>query len=77
MNTSATAVQKELTIEGAKKLAKQAQVTVLRSDNTEAVNSLDDPASISPAESTVEVKGKKIALSAAAYSFTIVRVKMQ
>jgi hypothetical protein len=48
---------------------------VLKSDNPEAVNSLDQPILVSPTESPVEVKTKKAIVTLAANSFSVLRVK--
>jgi len=63
-------------LQGIKKLPKQAIVTVLKSADLLAVNSLANPAAVTPQESVMDIKGKKMALLLAPYSFTVLRVKM-
>ncbi|MFT3824803.1 MAG: alpha-L-arabinofuranosidase C-terminal domain-containing protein [Chitinophagaceae bacterium] len=75
VNTSGNTQQASFAIDGIKKLASAATVTVLKSD-TSTINSFDNPKAVSPAESTVQVKGKKISLSLAPYSLNVVRIKM-
>jgi alpha-N-arabinofuranosidase len=65
----------EVMLEGAGKLASSGSTLVLSSPQKDAVNSLDDPKHISPVEGAVPVKGKKVNLSLAPSSLTIVRVK--
>ncbi|MFT3934592.1 MAG: alpha-L-arabinofuranosidase C-terminal domain-containing protein [Chitinophagaceae bacterium] len=66
-----------LSLEGAKKLASQASVATLQSDDLFSVNNFEQPQKIAPKETSLPVKGKKLNLTAAPYSFTVVRVKMQ
>jgi alpha-L-arabinofuranosidase len=76
VNTSANAQTKEINLEGVKKLAPKASVMVLKSDDPNKVNSLDDPKAVSPVQQEVNVSGGKISLSAAPYSLTVMRVKI-
>lgn len=65
-----------LLLDGIKKLAKQATLTVLSGGELYATNTFDTPAGVSPKESVIDVKGKKLELTAAPYSFTVLRIKM-
>jgi len=76
VNASAKEQTNTLSLEGIKKLAAQAKLTVLQSDNLYSVNSFAEPQKIAPKESVVAIKGKMINLVAAPYSFSILRVKM-
>lgn len=75
VNTSANTQQSAFMLQGIKKTGTSASVTVLKSD-TSAINSFDNPTAVSPVESTVPLKGKKLSLQLAPYSFTVVRIKM-
>ena len=66
----------EVKLEGMKKPDAKARLTVLKSNNLEAVNSLEAPSVIAPVETTIDVKGKVIGLILAPYSFSLVRVKL-
>jgi alpha-L-arabinofuranosidase len=66
-----------INLQGAKKLAKQANVQTMQSDDLYAVNSFAEPTKVSPKSSVVDVKGKQIELVTAPYSFTVIRVKLQ
>jgi alpha-L-arabinofuranosidase len=61
---------------GAKKMAKQASQIVLQSNDLSMVNSFDSPGNIAPRETAVAVKGNKVNITAAPYSFNILRVKL-
>jgi len=65
-----------LSLEGVKKLAKDAKLTLLQSTNLDAVNSFSNPGNISPRESVLPWKGKKTEYKAAPYSFSILRIKI-
>jgi len=65
-----------LSLEGVKKLAKDAKLTLLQSTNLDAVNSFSNPGNVSPRESVLPWKGKKTEYKAAPYSFSILRIKI-
>ena len=75
VNVSATAQSVQLRIEGVKRLAGSATLTVLRGDGLDAVNNLGAPAVVSPADREIAVKGGKISLEAAPYSFSVFKVR--
>lgn len=74
VNAAETAVNTSITLEGGKYEAKAKQI-LLKSDNVNAVNSLDSPMNIVPSESTIAIKANKVALSVAPSSLTILRIK--
>ena len=76
VNASAKPQSNTLLIEGIKKWAPQATLTVLRSDELYSVNSFSDPQKIAPVESVISTKGKQIQLVAAGYSLSVVRIKL-
>jgi alpha-L-arabinofuranosidase len=74
VNISATAQDIQLNIEGIKKMAKNATLTVLQSDELKAVNTMDNLKAVSPEDNEVKVNGKKVNLSAAPYSLSILKL---
>ena len=76
VNTADKEQAYEALLEGIKKLPKQASVTVLKSADLNTINTINTPVAVVPQQSMMEVKGKKIALNLAPYSFTVLRVKM-
>ena len=60
---------------GGKKIAAKGLLTVLQSNDLNSVNSFDAPGNISPKESALIIKGKKINILAAPYSLNVIRVK--
>lgn len=75
VNVSNEAQDTEIAMDGVKKLG-SGTITVLKSDNLNAVNSLDKPKHISPVEEALKVSGKKVNLSLAPHSLSVIRVKM-
>jgi alpha-L-arabinofuranosidase len=63
-------------LEGVKKLAATAKLTVLQSDDLFSVNTFETPTKVAPQEREMVVKGKQIIVSTAPYSFTVLRVKI-
>ncbi len=76
VNASAKEQSNVLLLEGVKQFAKEGKLTVLQSDNLDAVNSFDHPDLVSPKESTIAIKSKKIEYKSAPYSFNVIRIKM-
>jgi len=76
VNASGKEKIKGIRLEGIKKMPAQGLLTVLQSNDPSNVNSFDTPQHVAPKESAIIIKGKKIDLSAAPYSFSVIRVKM-
>jgi alpha-L-arabinofuranosidase len=76
VNTTGTSATHAVNVTGVKKFDKKAKVTVLQSTDMNAVNSLDQPKALSPADTEMDVSGKKLNITTAPNSFTVVRVKM-
>jgi alpha-L-arabinofuranosidase len=77
VNTTGQAQRPVIHIEGVKKMAKLAQLTVLKASELDKVNSLEDPTAISPTGGQVSCEGKKLHPTLAPWSFTVVRIKME
>jgi Alpha-L-arabinofuranosidase len=77
INTTDKAVSAPIVLDGAGKLDSKALMVVLKSDNPEAVNSLEQPNLITPKEQSFTVNSKTIMPVLDAYSFTIIRIKMR
>jgi alpha-L-arabinofuranosidase len=73
VNSSGNEKAVSFAVEGVKKLATQASVTVL-SGLPDQVNSLDNPFEVAPVSTTQTIKGKKIDVSLKPNSFTVIRV---
>jgi alpha-L-arabinofuranosidase len=76
VNTGATAHNSEITIEGVKKLATTATADVLKNADPQQANTFAQPTTVSPTQETIKLKGKKVPVTLAPYSFQVIRVKM-
>ena len=76
VNASNKTQTNTLALQGVKKLAAKGTLTVLQSDELYSVNSFDNPTKVAPKESVIAIKGKKMELVSAPYSFTLLRVKI-
>jgi len=76
VNVSAKAQTIPLNIEGAGKLTGKGTLTVLRSDEATAVNSIGDTPAVFPSDKDIAIKNGKLTVDASPYSFTVLRVKL-
>jgi alpha-N-arabinofuranosidase len=76
VNSSDKIRSSNLVLDGTKKLAPKGKIIVLKSDDLNRVNSLDQPTLVSPVEQEFLIKGKTINHELAPYSFTVFRVKV-
>jgi len=76
VNTGATAQTPDIRVEGIKKLAPTGVLTVMKG-TLDKTNSLEAPLTVSPSESEITFKERKLSPALEPYSFTIIRVKMQ
>ncbi len=63
-------------LDGIKKVATQAEVTTLQNNDLNSENSFSNPRNVSPQESSVNVKSKKLNFTSMPYSFSVIKVKM-
>ena len=73
VNSSAAEKNTSYVIEGYKKLAAQATVTVL-TGGADEINTVDNPFNVMPVVTTVAVKGKKFDLVLKPFLFTVIKV---
>lgn len=76
VNASGKEQSNLLSFEGVKKLAKQANLTILQSNDLSVVNSFAYPTMIAPQQTTIDIKEKKIVFTTAAYSLSVLKIKM-
>jgi alpha-L-arabinofuranosidase len=76
VNASANVQVNEVEVKGVSKMNSVGKIWVLKS-SLDGMNSLSDPMAISPTEQTIPIKGKRINLSLAPYSFSVVKIKIQ
>lgn len=76
VNASGKPQAVQLTIRDAGRLAKNATVTTMQSNDLTAYNTLGMAAMVRPVERTIAVNGNHMALDALPYSFSVYRLKM-
>ncbi len=75
VNTSDKVQSTELQLATKKKTSANGVMLVLKSENMDAVNSLDNPTQLSPQQLPLKLKGKGTTLSLPAHSMTVVKIK--
>ncbi len=76
-NTSDKEQIREVNLEGIKKFDAKAKLIVLKNNNPEALNTFENATNVSPVEETITLNPKKkISLTLAPNSFTVLRVKL-
>jgi alpha-L-arabinofuranosidase len=76
VNAGGTAQSRDLQVDGVKRFQNTGKLIVLKGDSLGTVNSFEQATAVSPVEQQVNIKGKKISLALAPYSFSVLRVKM-
>jgi alpha-N-arabinofuranosidase len=76
VNVSANAMNRDIQVDGVKKLDKNAALTILTADGLTDINSFSQPYKVKPKEQELKLKGKKLSVPLAPYSLTVVRVKI-
>jgi alpha-L-arabinofuranosidase len=77
VNTAGKPQTAAIKLNGNKKPAAKARLTVLQNNNLEAVNSLDNPVVIVPTEQSIDIKGQTIAVTLMPYSLSVIKVKLK
>jgi alpha-N-arabinofuranosidase len=77
VNTAASAQNSNVVLQTTRKVLPKAVMTVLKSDNLNGLNTIEDPETIKPADQEIVLKGKNVTLTLAPYSLTVVRIRMQ
>jgi len=77
VNSTDKAQIAKVVLEGTKKLAPKGKITVLKSEDLNRVNSLEQPTLVNPVEQEFIMKGKTINQELAPYSFTVIRIKQK
>ncbi|RZK45830.1 MAG: alpha-L-arabinofuranosidase, partial [Pedobacter sp.] len=76
VNAGNLAAIKDIQINGAKKLGASGTQTLLTANDTNAMNSLDAPALISPVTSALKPKGNLLRVELPPHSFTVVKIRI-
>ena len=76
VNVGSTMQSISLDIQGVKRLAGKATITILQSDELEAVNIPANTKEIRPAVKSMDIKGKRININSNPHSLTVLKIKM-
>jgi alpha-L-arabinofuranosidase len=76
VNSGEKAQTWNILLDSKKKPGPKAKIFVLKSEDLNRVNSLDQPTLLSPVESEIELKGKTVNQVLAPYSFSVIRIKV-
>jgi alpha-L-arabinofuranosidase len=74
VNITDKALKHNIQLSGGKKLDAMGTITVLKSQDLNAVNSFD-AANIKPSDEKIAVKGKAVNISLAPYSLSVLKIK--
>jgi alpha-L-arabinofuranosidase len=77
VNVSGKTQQKEIRMDGVKKLQATGTMTVLKSTVLDNINSFENATAVSPVTQAITLQGKNASVALAPYSFNVIRVKMQ
>ncbi len=75
VNASSNAQETNIQLDGLTDFPSEGTLTVLKSQDVDAVNSFDSPAQITPQEEKISVVGSKLNLTVAPHSVSVIRVK--
>jgi alpha-L-arabinofuranosidase len=75
VNASDKAQTTDIQLSTGKKISSNGSMLILKSENLDGVNSLDNPTQISPAEQPIKLKGKNATISLPAHSMSVVKIK--
>ena len=75
VNASDKAQTTDIQLSTGKKISSNGSMLILKSENLDGVNSLDNPTQISPQEQPIKLKGKNTTISLPAHSMSVVKIK--
>jgi len=76
VNSGKKAQTENIVLDSRKKLGPKAKIYVLKSEDLNSVNSLEQPTLVSPVESEIVIKGKTVNQVLEPYSFSVIRIKV-
>jgi alpha-L-arabinofuranosidase len=77
VNTTDKIQNNSIDLKTSKKILPKARLTVLKNATSDGLNTIENPEAIKPADQEITLKGKKVELSVAPYSFSVIRIKIQ
>ena len=77
VNISDKIQNNSIILQTSKKVLPKVSLTTLKNESLDGMNTIENPAAIKPVSQEITLRGKKIELSVAPYSFTVIRIKIQ
>jgi alpha-L-arabinofuranosidase len=77
VNTTDKIQNNSIDLMTSKKIMPKARLTVLKNITLDGLNTIENPEAIKPVDQDITLKGKKVELSVAPYSFSVIRIKIQ
>jgi alpha-L-arabinofuranosidase len=77
VNTTDKIQNNSIELKTSKKILPKARLTVLKNTTPDGLNTIENPEAIKPVDQEITLKGKKVELSVAPYSFSVIRIKIQ
>jgi alpha-L-arabinofuranosidase len=76
VNTDNKEQKRDIVIDGAAKLNGSAELTVLKADRLDDLNSIAEPVKVKPVDQQINLNGKTVSFTLAPYSVNVLRIKM-
>jgi alpha-N-arabinofuranosidase len=76
VNTTDKTQSNSIVLKTSRKISK-ARLTVLKNTNLDGLNTIENPEAIKPVDQEITLNSKKVELSVAPYSFSVIRIKIQ
>ncbi len=77
VNTTDKIQSNSIDLKTSKKILPKARLTVLKNATLDGLNTIENPEAIKPVDQEIGLKGRKVELSVAPYSFSVLRIKIQ
>ncbi len=77
VNTTDKIQNNSINLMTSKKILPKARLTVLKNTTLDGLNTIENPEAIKPVDQDITLKGKKVELSVAPFSFSVIRIKIQ
>jgi alpha-L-arabinofuranosidase len=77
VNTTDKIQSNSIELKTSRKILPKARLTVLKNTTLDGLNTIENPEAIKPVDQEITLKGKKVELSVAPYSFSVIRIKIQ
>lgn len=77
VNTTDKIQNNSIDLVTSKKILPKARLTILKNTTLDGLNTIENPEAIKPVDQDITLRGKKVELSVAPFSFSVIRIKIQ